>query len=263
MTSSASFIRLGAISFLNTRPLLAGLESDPSVRFHMAVPSRLPAALAAGQVDAALVPAIEIARAGRAWRVVSDACIAADGETLTVRVFSRVCPQDIRVLHTDTDSRTSVALARLIWRRRFGRAVEFPPLKRVGDWGECEAVLLIGDKVVTAAPRDFDHQVDLGAAWKEWTGLPFVFAAWAARPDADPRLAGLLAAARDQGVAEAARLAREDGPRHGWPVELAEVYLTRYMKYTLTLEARRGMELFFDMADREGLLAPSGPVAVR
>lgn len=262
MVDSRAEATLGVISFLNTRPLIGSLEGRPGIRLTYAVPSGLPAMLADGSVDAALVPVIEVARAGTAWHVISDACIAADGETLTVRVFSRVPPEKIRTLHTDTDSRTSVALAQLLWSRFYRHTVTFRPLERPGDRDSCEAILLIGDKVVTAAPQDFAHQCDLGSAWKQWTGLPFVFAVWAARPSADPALGELLSAARDHGVANAAEIAREHGPARGWPVELAEAYLTRYMKYTLTDEARRGMSLFLEMAAEAGLATPASTVAI-
>ncbi len=109
-----------------------------------------------------------------------------------------------------------------------------------------QALLLIGDKVITAAPDDFEFQIDLGAAWKEWTSLPFVFAVWTGRAGAvDPRLGPVLSAARDRGVADAAQIAHEQGPARGWPGEMAEAYLTKHMKYVLTDRMREGMGAVF------------------
>lgn len=252
----AAAVSLGVVSFLNARPLIEGLEGEPGLTIRYEVPSRLPPLLRHREVDAALVPAVDWARAGGAWQLVSDACIAGDGETLTVRVFSRVRPADVDVLHTDGDSHTSVALARLIWTHRFGRAVTMRPLDPAGGPDACEAVLLIGDKVITRRPQGFAHELDLGQAWKDWTGLPFVFAVWAAEAGRDcGALARRLSAARDRGVADARRLARQHGPARGWPLAIAEAYLTRHMRYVLTPESGKGLERFVALADEAGLLA--------
>jgi len=249
-------VDLGVVSFLNTKPLIEGLSDEPGIRLHPAVPSRLAAMLHGGQADAALVPVVDYARAAPAWQVISDACIASDGEPLTVRVFSRVPPRDVRCLDVDGDSHTSVVLARLIWSRRFNRPLRVRPLREADGTGDGEAVLLIGDKVIARRPVGFAYELDLGSAWKEWTGLPFVFAVWVARSGEDwSGLAQRLSVARDCGVAEARRLAREHGPPHGWPVEVAEAYLTRYMQYVLTPEAWRGLKQFVGMAREAGLLA--------
>lgn len=253
---------LGAVSFLNTRPLVEGLDDRPGVNLRYAVPSALADLLRAGEVDASLIPAIDLARSAGRWRRVSDACIGSDGATMTVRVFSRVPPERMSVLHVDGDSHTSIALAHLIWSRWFKRPLKILPLASAGNANECESVLLIGDKVVTAPVQGFDHQVDLGEAWKNWTGLPFVFAVWAGPAGGDYEwLAMLLSEARNRGVGRAARIAEEAGPAHGWPVDLAREYLTRRLTFKITPAAREGMELFFKLAGQEGLIAEAkGPV---
>jgi chorismate dehydratase len=250
-------VKLGVVSFLNTKPLIEGLQDQGCIRLFPAVPSRLAGMIYRREVDAGLVPVVDLARAESAWEVVSDACIASDGETLTVRVFSRIPPEDVHRIHVDGDSHTSVVLARLIWSARYNREVSLRPLDTAAGWDECdcEAILLIGDKVIARQPRGFAYDVDLGAAWKEWTGLPFVFAVWVVRAGCDwSRLGRILSEARDRGVADARRLAREHGPARGWPVEVAEAYLTRYMQYVLTPEARLGMEQFMAMSRALGLL---------
>lgn len=254
---------LGVVSFLNSQPLVEGLDATSGVALHYAVPSALAGLLRTGEVDAGLVPVVDLARAAGAWRRVSDACIGSDGETMTVRVFSRVPPEHMTVLYADPDSHTSVALARLIWGRWFERPIALRPLSSVSSLDECPSVLLIGDKVVSAPVGDFEYQVDLGGAWKEWTGLPFVFAVWAAPIAREcDRLARLLSTARDRGVARAAEIAAEAGPGRGWPVELAREYLTRRLMFKLTPTAREGLGLFFDLAAEEGLV-PQLQEAVR
>ncbi len=255
-----------------------------------AVPSRLAAMLADVKCDVALLPVVDHWQARRRLVRVSDACIASDGETMTVRIFSRVPPRDIQRLHVDADSHTSVVLAKALWREMYHRRLEIvarpaatrsvgpprptwkekrplqeavepivhpakPPRTPVERPCDVEAVLLIGDKVITAAPSDFSFQVDLGAAWKELTGLPFVFAAWYGRRDRDHEgLADLLERARDAGVKMIDQIAAEEAPRHGWPPETALKYLRDCMRYTLTPAMRTGMDRFFTLVHEHDLL---------
>lgn len=248
-------LRVGAVAYLNSRPLVCGLADDARVEVRYDVPARLPALLDDGCVDAALTPVIDLLDPNRAWKVVSDACIGCDGETMTVRVFSRIPPDRVRRMWVDPASHTSVVLARLIWHECHDCRLHVETLADTADVDGCEAVLLIGDKVITAAPYGFTYQMDLGAAWKSVTGLPFVFAVWAARTSTRTEsLAARLAAARDRGVAGAAAIAREDGPRHGWPAAVAETYLTRNLSFTLSPRHRAGIERFLTLGQAHGVL---------
>lgn len=259
-------LRLGVVSFLNSRPLVEGLEERPDVRCTFAVPAALPPLLDAGDVDVALVPIIDVLRAGERYRVVSDSCIAADGETMTVRVFAQVPPDRVRALRVDPDSHTSVALARVLWRHLFDRDLQLRPLQPAPDAPD-EAVLLIGDKVVDPGRAGFGYEVDLGGAWRQLTGLPFVFAVWA-RPTAAPSaadfapgdVAALLEAARDRGVARAVEIAERDGPARGWPIELARRYLTRCLCFRLDTRAVEGATLFARWCAELGMLDDLKPV---
>jgi chorismate dehydratase len=249
---------IGAVSFLNTKPLIEGLDELPGISLRLAVPAKLPALLESGQVDVALVPAFDFGCNRDEWQLVSDGCIASDGQTMTVRIFSRVPPDRITVLHVDSHSHTSVALTRVLWSRLFKAPVQ---MQRIDADGESldnyESVLLIGDKVVSDMTRQFGYEMDLGAAWKQLTGLPFVFAVWTARKGFDTESIGkILGAARDRGVARAAELASEYGPDLGWPPELAARYLTKYLSYTLTPQHRQGLELFLQLAGELNLLRP-------
>jgi chorismate dehydratase len=108
--------------------------------------------------------------------------------------------------------------------------------------------------VVGISPDQFRYQVDLGSAWMTWTGLPFVFAVWAADRARDTRaLADMLCAARDRGLRKAGQLAVEYGPGHGWPAALAQQYLERYLTFGLTDKHVEGMIRFFDLATASGL----------
>ena len=123
-------------------------------------------------------------------------------------------------------------------------------------------MLLIGDKVVTQKLIDYHLELDLGAAWKSLTGLPFVFAAWAAPRGSElPGLAQRLSAARDAGVKAAGMIAEDYGPGMGWPVELARRYLTSRLKFTLGEPQRRGIARFGSLLRQHGLLATAPDVA--
>lgn len=249
-------IPLGAVSFLNAKPLVAGLQDDPRVRLEYGVPSVLFDWLVGDRVRAALVPVVDLV-ADPPVRCVSDACIASDGETLTVRVFSRVPPSQVRRLQVDGDSHTSVILARVMWQELFGHVPLTTPLRGVMPSVAEDGVLLIGDKVVAQRPRGFAFEVDLGAAWRELTGLPFVYAVWAMQANGHVgELPELLAASRDVGVERAAQIAEREAAAADWPVEIARRYLTEYMDYRLTDRHREGMELFFRKAAEQGLLRP-------
>ena len=247
--------RLGVVSFLNARPLIAGLETDPRFELSFDVPARLADRLEAGEFDAALVPVIDLVAEGRNWQVISDACIGCDGETLTVRVFSRIPPQDIQTLHVDGDSHTSVALARILWKEMHGQELKILPYRGTETAAECEAVLLIGDKVVGHSLMDYETETDLGSAWKSLTSLPFVFAVWAAPYGRDAsELASCLSTARDKGVSSAAMIAEDVAPGLGWPVTLAKRYLTTRLKFDLGVGQREGMARFLEFAVREDLV---------
>ncbi len=256
--------RLGVVSFLNSRPLVEGLGARPDVSLRFEVPSRLAGLLDAGTVDVALLPVFDVFSSGGRYEVISDACIGCDGETMTVRVFSQIPPDRIERIHADTDSHTSVNLARVLWRAVYGRVVEIVPLDARSGYDRCDAVLLIGDKVVDPHRAGFAYEVDLGGAWRQHTGLPFIFAVWAARrpetPEARRRMAELgelLSAARDAGVARAEEIATTLGPGLGWPVELARRYLARSLRFRIDGRFVEGAELFARRCAEMGL-APRG-----
>ncbi|MHC5110966.1 MAG: menaquinone biosynthetic enzyme MqnA/MqnD family protein [Planctomycetota bacterium] len=241
--------RLGVVSYLNSRPLIAGLDQLANFELAFDVPARLPALLDHGQVDAALVPVVDLVRPGRDWQIVSDACIGCDGETLTVRVFSRVPAEQVRRLHVDGDSHTSVMLARILWREQYGVELEILPYCGKDSHAECEAILLIGDKVVNHGLIDFEIETDLGSAWKSLTSLPFVFAVWAMPNGTNSEtLAAHLSRARDAGVATAGLIAQDYGPGLGFPVRVAVRYLTARLKFYLGAQQREGMERFLALA---------------
>lgn len=248
---------IGVVSYLNARPLYEYLGGEPGVVMRPAVPAELIGMVDRRECEVALLPVVDFRRNRERLERVSDSCIASDGETMTVRVFSKRPAEKVTRLHVDGESHTSIVLAQVLWRELYGCRLEVVPWDRrnPGSLDDVDALLLIGDKVVTGQPLGFGFEVDLGAAWKYATGLPFVFAAWYGMKGADhSAMARMLSAARNRGEKEAEAIARRWGPVHGWPVETAVQYLTRSLKFRITEAMERGMQRFFDLGFSHGLL---------
>ncbi len=253
---------LGVVSYLNARPLYDTLRNDSATSLLPEVPARLHSLLMEGRCDAALLPVVDYFRSRAQLQRVSDGCIASDGETMTVRVFANRPAEQIHRLHVDGESHTSIILAQVIWHELYGQRPELLPWnpRSPGSFDDVEALLLIGDKVVRNAPLGFGFEVDLGAAWRYLTGLPFVFAAWYGRAGRDfSDLARVLEAARDEGVKHAERIARASAAEHGWPEETAVHYLCHTLRFKLTTDMLAGMNRFFELAVRHGLLPAETP----
>lgn len=261
-------IRVACVRYLNTAPLVEGLEKSAGLRLIPAVPSRIAPMVLAGEADVGLASLVDAVREDLC--VLPCGMIGSDGATLTVRVFSSVPLDAVRRLHADTDSHTSVVLARLLLQKRFGARVEvvdFDVRERVErgtgaapreDWPE--TVLLIGDKVVTDAPSaTHPHQLDLGEAWRAWTGLPFVYAAWMCRAGAEGsdrvRLASdLLERQRRHNRTRLDWIVGTRAPAARWDRAQAAEYLGRRLQYDLGPREREAAQRFADEAAGAGLL---------
>jgi len=256
-------LRLGAVQYLNTRPLVHGL-SQAGLDVRVDRPSRLADQLAAGRLDVALIPTVELFR-GDGYRVVSDACIACRGPVMSVKLFFRTAVHRVTTLAVDEGSRTSAALARILLAERFGirpRIETLPIGSGLGD-SQADAVLLIGDRAIGRGTDGGAFQLawDLGDEWCRWTGLPFVFAVWAARRGTfTAGLDRILAAARDAGRANLAAIAAAEAAPHGLTVAQCHSYLADNLHYDLGPRERDAVALFQRHAARLGL-APAGPAA--
>jgi chorismate dehydratase len=250
---SAHKLRLGSVSYLNAKPLIYDLDHAPDLSLHLEVPSRLLAGLRDKDFDIALLPVIDYQRLDGLCLVPSGG-IGCDGPTLTVRIFSKVPVDQIRTLACDTDSHTSVALARVILAENLGLQPTFVDLVH-GDDRPVDARLLIGDKVVCEEPPGFDHQLDLGHAWKQLTGLPFVFAIWTARKGVDlGDLPDRLVRAREEGLAHVDELITRHAIPRGWPAGMALQYLMCYLKYDIGPRELEAIRTFHKLAGSYGVV---------
>ncbi|MCU0688776.1 MAG: menaquinone biosynthesis protein [Phycisphaerales bacterium] len=276
MTSRpAGPLRIGCVQYLNTLPLIEGLEASRDVQLTRAVPSALGGMLSTGQVDVALVSLVDAVRATPAHGLIPVGGIGCDGATLTVRVFSQVPLDKVTTLHADIESHTSVILAQIVLARQFGVRVKVQPLDASTlhhDDAQCpwpETLLLIGDKVVTDSPPAvrYPHQIDLGEAWKTLTGLPFVYAMWMCRgPDVGEAwvrdAAALLERTRLRNTMRTQWLIDLAVDQRRWPRDLAAKYVTHNLRYSIGAEQRAGVGRFFDEAQGLGLLGAMRPAWV-
>ncbi len=253
-------LRLSAVSFFNTAPLVYGLAGDARKIFlRFGVPSVLLDDLAEGRADVALLPVIDYQRTEN-LKIIPATGIGCDGPTLTVRLFSRSPIEKTKILAADTDSHTSVILTRLILKKNFGLSPEVVPLTSARDLSG-ETRLLIGDKVVTQEPVGFPYQLDLGEAWKNLTGLPFVFAVWTARAEVNVGdLGSRLKRALEEGLSNVEQLIDRDAVPRGWPRDVARRYLTEYLKFTIGDRQLEAIRQFHAMAYDLGLISHLRPL---
>lgn len=248
--------RVGAVSYLNTKPLVYGLSRfAPRCEIVYDLPSRLADDLAAGRLDVALIPSVEFF-SDPSYTIVSDACIGCRGPVLSVKLLSRVEPARIRTLSLDEGSRTSAALVRVLLKERFDIEPELSslPIGRRAEQTNTDAVLLIGDRAMQAPREGFVEQWDLGDQWCRWSELPFVFAMWTARSDA--QLDGLdlaLRQARDEGVAHLDEIASSEAAAVGLTRQQCLDYLRDNLYFYLGPREQRGLELFYRHARGLGL----------
>jgi chorismate dehydratase len=252
----ATPVRIGAVTYLNTKPLIHELPViAPAIDLVLDVPSRLADLLAEGRLEVALIPVIEYFRGG-SYTVVPDIAIASRGPVLSVTLFSRTPWTEIRRVALDEGSRTSAALTQILLRRRYGVHPEVVPLPldQAAEDADADAVLLIGDRAMRACLPGFAHAYDLGQEWHDWTGLPFVYAVWAVREGVDlgPVEAALHEAKR-RGLAECGRIAHQEAPRLGLDAGFARRYLSNIIHFDLGPREQAGLHHYYMLACELGL----------
>ncbi len=241
------------MSFLNTAPLVWGLEHGPqrgAFELSYAVPSACADRVAEGAADIGLVPVVEIAKL--ALDIAPGTAIACRGPVRSILLISKVPVREIRTLAADTSSRTSVQLARVILARRYGVEPAFvnmaPALAPM--LGTCDAALLIGDPALRVEPAELPFTtLDLGAEWVEMTGLPFVFAAWAGRAKfITPETARVFVESWRFGESRRSEIVAVEAARRGLPEPLVKEYLTRHIAFEMGAAEIEGLRLFLRYA---------------
>jgi chorismate dehydratase len=251
-------LRLGAVEYLNARPLVYGLDRHADrfdVRFD--IPARCAQLLHGGRVDLGLVPSIEYLR-GEPYVAVPGVAIGSDGPVASVAVFSHQPIDRVRTVALDASSRTSVALFRVLCARHFGIAPDVrvmrPDPRPMLE--SCDAALLIGDVALL-----FDHEAagvqktDLGLAWQAYAGLPFVYAFWFGRPGlATPGDVEALGEACRLGVEHAEDVARQHFPDDPAGAAVGARYLRDNVDFGFGEREQAGLTRFYRDATDLGVL---------
>jgi chorismate dehydratase len=255
-------VRLGAVDYLNARPLVYGLDRREglfSLRYD--VPSACAALLHDGAIDVGMIPSIEYLR-GADYRIVPGLGIISNGPVASVALFTTKPVERIRTIAADTSSRTSQALLRVLCAERFGIDPRFEPMPPVAAamLQRCDAALLIGDPALFLDDESLGVlKVDLGEQWTAMTGLPFVWAFWAGRPEVLSAAAvSALLAARDAGVAAADEIA--DAYCGSERSARCRAYLRDNIRYGMGAPEEAGLRSYYALAGKHGVAGAVRPM---
>lgn len=251
--------RIYAVSYLNSRALTYGLEHgslDHGFEILYDIPSACARQVGTGRASAGVIPSIEYARVGAGFAIVPEIAIASDGPVGSILLFHSVPVNRIRTVAMDASSRTSVALARIVLEEKYGLGFdtfEHPPdvsamLERA------DAALVIGDPALEYTDRP-EPRLDLGQAWRELTGLPFVYAFWAGKEGGlTPVEVERLIASKERGVSALDEIAELHAGNRSRPTSFYASYLKENLAYDLGDRELSGLMEFYGLAHARGLI---------
>ena len=215
------------------------------------IPSICASEIEWGNIDLGLIPVAEIARQSLA--VIPGLGITCFGAVRSILLFSRVPWRDVRTLAADSSSRTSVHLARVILRERYGAEPQImsrePVLRDM--LSEADAALLIGDPALRIDPEQAGfYWLDLGAEWRELTGLPMVFATWAAKGGVPVELLSALTyGSFEFGKARLSEIVEQEHRSRQVTRDLADRYLREHIRFEIGAKEQQGWEAFLELAN--------------
>jgi len=241
-----SKIKVAAVSYLNTKPLLYGIEHSEvmnDIELLLDYPSQLAASLQKGDIDMALLPVAAMQFVDGA-RIVSDYGIASDGNVASVCIFSQVPMEEIKTVYLDYQSRSSVRLARLLLEQFWKKDVEFKsaPENYIEYINGSTAGVIIGDRALKQR-SNFEYIYDLATAWKEYTGLDFVFAAWIANKDLPADFIKAFNEANAMGLEHLDEVVAANP----FPYYDLKTYYTENIKYYLDEDKKKGLNKFLEL----------------
>jgi chorismate dehydratase len=253
-------VRIGAVAYLNTRPLVHGMNQglgSDRIDLSFEVPAVLADRMRTADLDVALMPVIELARMPE-LQVVPGLGIVTDGDSRSVLLISKRDFDRIESVALDVESRSSNALTRVLLAEMWGlrpRIDSARPVSVAEALETCDAVVRIGDKALFEPVPEGLQVLDLGGAWTRATKLPFVFAAWIARPGVvDREIYGVLHESRRRG----SRVTDELAEAYTWGglhhPEIARDYLRHNIRFRLGARELEAMKLFFALAETHGVI---------
>lgn len=239
-------IKVAAVSYLNTKPLLYGIEKSNIVNdidLILNYPSQLARSLQEGNLDLALLPVAAIPTIKNA-RIISDYGIAADGNVVSVALFSQVPIEEIKTVYLDYQSRTSVKLAQLLLKNYWKKEVTYKEATEhyIDYINGTNAGVIIGDRALQQL-HNYPFVYDLSAAWKTYTGLDFIFAAWVANKELPADFIAGFNAANAIGLDHL----NEIIAANPFPYYDLRTYYTENIKYYFDEQKKKGLEKFLEM----------------
>lgn len=242
-------LKVGSVPYWVGRPVDHGLEDEPGIDYVRQVPAELVAGLRDGRLDVALVSSIELFRRP-GYGVLDGPVVAGDAEVSSVQVFLEKPLAEIESIALDPASRTAATLSQVAWPGERPRFLEVPPGEDPREVG-ADGWLRIGDRALeeTWSSARAHRTWNPSAAWRELTGLPFVFAAWIVRPGApiEEHLSA-FARAQERGVAALAELSSQAAADTSLPGDKLADYLTRECRYEVGADLTRILRTFRDRA---------------
>ena len=252
--------RLGAVSFLNTKPLIYGIENNlvaHNFELIKAIPSLLAVDLIAGKLDVGLIPSIAYAKNSPMLRIVPECGIIAHGAVNSIRLYFNKDLRKIRTVALDISSMTSVVLTKIILAERYEVKPDFivaqPDVKRM--LASADAALVIGDSALFKTESAGTGYLDLADEWYDMTGLPFVFAVWAGKSGAltlDDTQA--VISSKILGLDNMDKVCTAAAEEYNTDFELVKSYLTDNIQFNLGEEEIAGMRQYFELAYYHGAL---------
>lgn len=239
-------IRVGAVSYLNTKPLVYGVKRSSlmdEIELIEEYPSKVADMLLNDEIDVGLVPVVIIPRMKQHF-IVSDYCIGAEGEVASVSLFSEVPIEQVETVLLDYQSRTSVNLAKVLMRDfwKVSPKLEDATENYIGNIKGTTAGVVIGDRALQQR-KISTYNYDLASAWKKMTNLPFVFAAWIANKNLDKEFMNKFNQANALGLGMIDEVVKENPYEH---YDL-KTYYTENISYELTVDKKEGLNLFLKL----------------
>jgi len=245
-------IKVGAVSYLNTKPLIYGFEQGmmkDSIEMIADYPASIAAKLLNNEIDLGLVPVAIIPKLSE-HHIIGDYCIGANGEVASVCLFSDVPMEEITEVLLDYQSRTSVQLAKILLNEYW--KIDPVLINAKADFRQhikaTTAGLVVGDRAFEQRKLS-RYAYDLSKAWKELTGLPFVFAAWISNKKLDDDFISSFNAATGAGMQFIDKIVAQNP----YPLFDLNKYFTHYISYTLDERKKAGMNLFLEKLKIPGL----------
>lgn len=236
-------LSVGAVSYLNTRPLLFGIKRSGlmnKMRLVEAYPGIIADQLLNNQIDIGLVPVAIIPKLNKSY-LITDYCIGTEGEVASVAIFSDVPLEEVKTLLLDYQSRTSINLAKILIKEYWKMNIKL--VNAGADYRNeirgTTAGVVIGDRALEQQ-KISKYSYDLGAAWKAYTGLPFVFATWVANKTIDNDFIDAFNRANAYGVNHIEEVLESVKYEH---YDLRKYY-TENLSYQFTDDKKKGLDLF-------------------